>query len=54
MVVIIGYGCCSGALVLWNLSPWTSHVYYNKLYYNKLCSAPVVEGRGRRRAFGSR
>jgi hypothetical protein len=25
----------------------------NKLYYDKFCPAPVMEGRGRRRAFGS-
>jgi hypothetical protein len=29
-------------------------IYYNKLYYDKLCPASVMEGRGQRRAFGSR
>jgi hypothetical protein len=28
-------------------------VYYNNLYYDKLFSAPVMEGRGWWRAFGS-
>jgi hypothetical protein len=44
MVVIIGDGCCSGALVFWA---------YNKLYYDKLFPAPVMEGQGWRRVFGS-
>jgi hypothetical protein len=30
------------------------YVYYNKFYYDKLCLAPVMKGRERRRAFGSR
>jgi hypothetical protein len=51
------YGCPHWLwLLLWCaslLEPWPS-VHYNKLYYGKLCSTPVMEGRGQRGAFGSR
>jgi hypothetical protein len=42
--------CCFGPL-----GPYYDDfrsVYWNKLYLNKLCPASVMEGLGRRRAFG--
>jgi hypothetical protein len=39
--------------VVWSQHDDFSIVYYNKLYYDKSCPASMMEGRGRRQAFGS-
>jgi hypothetical protein len=56
MVVLFSDGCCSGALGLWDLSTtiFRLSTTTSSTTYDKFCPTPVMEGRGRRRAFGSR